>query len=199
MGEVRERAKPIVVAEYCKGCSRCLESCAHHCFAPGSAIHPLTGLVPVVVHLETCTGCALCFDACPEPYSLAKLSDAPGVDAGGTSQAMPPAAAPMAKGAVKTLRRNGINAGLFRPVTLWPFPIRAFIPLLTRARRILVVEASAGQLEDELRLALSHAEVRAPVSIERINRYGGVLPSHDEIVAHVIAGSSAARARGTAA
>ena len=53
-----------------------------------------------------------------------------------------------------------MKAGLFRPQTLWPFPIDAFLPLLTHARRIVVVEASAGQLEDELRLALSHAGVR---------------------------------------
>jgi 2-oxoglutarate ferredoxin oxidoreductase subunit alpha/2-oxoisovalerate ferredoxin oxidoreductase alpha subunit len=104
----------------------------------------------------------------------------------------------MAKGAVRTLRSRGIKAGLFRPLTLWPFPIRLLTPLLTHARRLLVVEASAGQLEDELRLALSHADAREVPVIERINHYGGVLPSHDEIVARVVSGSPA-RSRGTAA
>ena len=90
----------------------------------------------------------------------------------------------MAKGAVRTLRAAGINAGLFRPITLWPFPIRALLPLLDRVRRIVVVEASDRQLEDELRLAMSNAGAR-PLPISRVNRYGGVLPSHDEIVAQV--------------
>jgi 2-oxoisovalerate ferredoxin oxidoreductase alpha subunit len=91
----------------------------------------------------------------------------------------------MAKGAVEQLRDRGIKAGLFRPQTLWPFPIDAFLPLLARARRIVVVEASAGQLEDELRLALSHANARGVLEIESVRHYGGILPPHDEIIAAV--------------
>jgi 2-oxoglutarate ferredoxin oxidoreductase subunit alpha/2-oxoisovalerate ferredoxin oxidoreductase alpha subunit len=72
-------------------------------------------------------------------------------------------------------------------VTLWPFPILLLAPLLERARQIVVVEASARQLEDELRLAASNAGVLMP-PIERVNRYGGVLPSQDEIVASVQTG-----------
>jgi pyruvate/2-oxoacid:ferredoxin oxidoreductase alpha subunit len=95
----------------------------------------------------------------------------------------------MAKGAVTRLRAQGIKAGLFRPVTLWPFPIRLLTPLLERARRIVVVEASARQLEDELRLSASSAGVAKMPQIERVNRYGGVLPSEDEVVAGVRSGS----------
>lgn len=91
----------------------------------------------------------------------------------------------MAKGAVRTLRAQGVKAGLFRPVTLWPFPIRSLAPLLNHVHRIVVIEASAGQLEDELRLALSHAEL-SPIRIDGLHRYGGMLPSHDEIVAAVL-------------
>lgn len=87
----------------------------------------------------------------------------------------------MAKGAVRQLRAEGVRAGLFRPRTVWPFPIDALLPLLPRARRIVVVEASEGQLEDELRLALSHAGV-APPRIEHVRRMGGVLPGQREIV-----------------
>jgi pyruvate/2-oxoacid:ferredoxin oxidoreductase alpha subunit/NAD-dependent dihydropyrimidine dehydrogenase PreA subunit len=96
----------------------------------------------------------------------------------------------MAKGAIRTLRDRGIKAGLFRPLTLWPFPIRALAPLLDRAQRVVVVEASAGQLEDELRLAVSHSGARR-VPIDRVNRYGGMLPSHDEIVECVVNGCGA--------
>ena len=93
----------------------------------------------------------------------------------------------MAKGAVGTLRARGIKAGLFRPITLWPFPIRALAPVVGRARRVIVVEASAGQLEDEMRLALSRAEIEVRTRIEGLNRHGGVLPSQDEIVARALA------------
>lgn len=91
----------------------------------------------------------------------------------------------MAKGAVQQLRSEGVKAGLFRPQTLWPFPIDAFLPLLAHARRIVVVEASAGQLEDELRLALSHAGAHNLPEIASVRHYGGILPQQDEIVATV--------------
>jgi pyruvate/2-oxoacid:ferredoxin oxidoreductase alpha subunit/NAD-dependent dihydropyrimidine dehydrogenase PreA subunit len=88
----------------------------------------------------------------------------------------------MAKGAVRALRAEGIAAGLFRPQTIWPFPVKQLLPLLERAKRIVVVEASEGQLEDELRLALSHAGAPSGVDIGHVRRMGGVLPSQREIV-----------------
>jgi pyruvate/2-oxoacid:ferredoxin oxidoreductase alpha subunit len=88
----------------------------------------------------------------------------------------------MAKGAVRALRERGIRAGLFRPVTLWPFPIDHLRPLVRPGVRLLVVEASAGQLEDELRLALSHDGGGPRLQIDSLRRYGGVLPRLEEIV-----------------
>jgi pyruvate/2-oxoacid:ferredoxin oxidoreductase alpha subunit len=90
----------------------------------------------------------------------------------------------MAKGAVRALRDAGVRAALFRPITLWPFPVDALLPLVSRAARIVVVEASAGQLEDELRLALSHADI-APPEISHVRRMGGMLPQQRAIVEHV--------------
>ncbi len=87
----------------------------------------------------------------------------------------------MAKGAVRSLRDAGIKAGLFRPVTLWPFPVQTLLPLLERAQGIVVVEAGSGQLEDELRLALTYHTDRLP-RIEHVQRFGGVLPQQHEIV-----------------
>jgi len=87
----------------------------------------------------------------------------------------------MAKGAVRALRAQGIRAGLFRPQTLWPFPVRPLLPLLAGVRRMVVVEASPGQLEDELRLSLSHAG-RALPALSHVRRFGGSLPSQKEIV-----------------
>jgi pyruvate/2-oxoacid:ferredoxin oxidoreductase alpha subunit len=90
-----------------------------------------------------------------------------------------------AKGAVQALRAEGVRAGLFRPQTLWPFPTASLLPLLEHARTLVVVEASDGQLEDELRLALSHAGAGAKVAIRHVRRYGGVLPGRAEILAAV--------------
>ena len=91
----------------------------------------------------------------------------------------------MAKGAVETLRSEGIRAGLFRPITVWPFPIDLLRAPVRRAKRIIVVEASSGQLEDELRLALSKGGVRDYPEIEHVRRMGGILPQMEEIIAKV--------------
>jgi len=90
----------------------------------------------------------------------------------------------MAKGAVEIARDQGIAAGLFRPVTLWPFPIDALKEALPHVEHIVVVEASPGQLEDEMRLALSHAGI-APPPIASVRRLGGMLPQQSEILAGI--------------
>jgi pyruvate/2-oxoacid:ferredoxin oxidoreductase alpha subunit/NAD-dependent dihydropyrimidine dehydrogenase PreA subunit len=88
----------------------------------------------------------------------------------------------MAKGAVQQLRDRGIKAGLFRPITLWPFPIESLKPILQQVKGLIVVEAGSGQLEDELRLAMSHADISSHPPIHRIQHFGGVLPQQQEIV-----------------
>lgn len=90
----------------------------------------------------------------------------------------------MAKGAVEVLRNQGVRAGLFAPHTLWPFPIDSLREILPRVSTLFVVEASAGQLEDEVRLALSRADIRPP-KIGHLRRMGGVLPQVEEIVSTV--------------
>ncbi len=94
--------------------------------------------------------------------------------------------AQLAKGAIRDLRERDIRVGMFRPITLWPFPIAALTELTPGIAELVVVEASAGQLEDEMRLAFSHAGVHAPPRITSVRRMGGVLPSQAEIVEHVI-------------
>jgi pyruvate/2-oxoacid:ferredoxin oxidoreductase alpha subunit len=90
----------------------------------------------------------------------------------------------MAKGAVEKMRRQGIKVGLFHPVTLWPFPIDKLKGLLDHVTDILVVEGSPGQLEDELRLALSHADVHG-LRIHHLRHMGGMLPQESEILEKV--------------
>ncbi len=92
----------------------------------------------------------------------------------------------MAQGAVKELRERGIKVGLFRPVSLWPFPVDGLTEALARKPRVVVVEAGSGQLEDELRMALSRRGL-APPRIDHVQRLGGVLPQQREIVDRVAA------------
>ena len=93
----------------------------------------------------------------------------------------------MAKGAVEAARARGVKAGLFRPVTLWPFPIDALEALLPQIGHLVIVEGSPGQLEDELRLALSHAG-KTPPPISAVRHFGGILPSQDEILDSILEG-----------
>jgi pyruvate/2-oxoacid:ferredoxin oxidoreductase alpha subunit len=77
-------------------------------------------------------------------------------------------------------RAEGINVGVLRPITLYPFPTLNFQRLAKRARVFVVVEMSNGQLIEDVRLALDGAR---PVKF--LNRMGGNVPSHDEVLALV--------------
>ena len=82
----------------------------------------------------------------------------------------------IAKSAVTNVRKAGINAGMIRPVTLWPFPEKSISAVSERAKNFLVVEMSAGQMIEDVRLAV---EGRLPVHF--YGRSGGEMPSVDEI------------------
>jgi pyruvate/2-oxoacid:ferredoxin oxidoreductase alpha subunit len=90
-----------------------------------------------------------------------------------------------AKGAVQSLREAGLKVGLFRPITIWPFPTQQLLPILSHTKRLVVVEASAGQIADELRLNASRAGVTRLPEITSVRRMGGVLPQQAEVVDHV--------------
>lgn len=92
-----------------------------------------------------------------------------------------------AKGAVQALREQGIKVGLFRPITIWPFPSAALAAILPTTKRLVVVEASPGQIEDEVRLNMSRAGVTALPAITSVRHLGGVLPQQAEVVEHVMA------------
>jgi len=75
--------------------------------------------------------------------------------------------------------------------------VKALAPLLAKAKRIVVVEASSGQLEDELRLAVSKAELSAP-PIDNVRRRGGVLPQQVEMWSVSSAGTAVRKHEGVA-
>jgi 2-oxoglutarate ferredoxin oxidoreductase subunit alpha len=81
---------------------------------------------------------------------------------------------------VREARAQGIRVGLLRPVTLWPFPAERIAELAEQARGILVVEMNAGQMVEDVRLAV---EGRRPVRF--FGRMGGVVPFPDEILSEL--------------
>lgn len=79
--------------------------------------------------------------------------------------------------AVELAREQGIRAGLLRPITLFPYPYNAIRELTEQVHGVLVVEMNAGQMVEDVRLAV---EGRVPV--EFYGRMGGIIPSPEEIV-----------------
>ncbi|MFW6126485.1 MAG: 3-methyl-2-oxobutanoate dehydrogenase subunit beta, partial [Chloroflexota bacterium] len=73
-----------------------------------------------------------------------------------------------------------LKVGLLRPITLWPFPAGRITQLAEQVRGVLTVEMNAGQMVDDVRLAV---EGRCPVAF--YGRMGGVIPLADEILAEV--------------
>jgi len=92
-------------------------------------------------------------------------------------------AARVAKSAVKSLRDEGLPVGLFRPITLWPFPEQELARVTGRmvkgdpiARAVLVVEMNAGQMLHDVRVA-----VGKQIPVKFLGRMGGIIPMPDEI------------------
>jgi 2-oxoglutarate ferredoxin oxidoreductase subunit alpha len=86
-----------------------------------------------------------------------------------------------ARRAVAEARREGIRAGLFRPVTLWPFPERAFREVAGRARALLVPEMNAGQLCLEV-----ERHCAPPTVVARLNRIDGQPIAPDQILEQIV-------------
>jgi pyruvate/2-oxoacid:ferredoxin oxidoreductase alpha subunit len=84
--------------------------------------------------------------------------------------------------AMEELRRDGIRVGLFRPITLWPYPAKALIQAARKVQKVLVVELSNGQMVEDVRLALN-----GRVPAEFYGRGGGNVPSVREIQEQVLA------------
>ena len=93
----------------------------------------------------------------------------------------------VAQTAVKQARREGLKAGLFRPISLYPFPEERLAELALGARGFLVVEMNAGQMVEDVRRAVAG---RAPVAF--YGRMGGMVPMPDDILARIRAAAQLA-------
>ncbi len=86
-------------------------------------------------------------------------------------------AARLGQKAIEIARAEGLKVGLFRPITLWPFPSKAIAELAKGKKGILVSEINAGQMVDDVRLAINGA-----LPVEYFGRLGGIVPEPEEIV-----------------
>ena len=79
--------------------------------------------------------------------------------------------------AINNARSEGLKVGLFRPITLWPFPTKAIAGYAEKVKGMLSVELNAGQMVDDVRLS-----VNGKVKVEHFGRLGGIVFTPDEIV-----------------
>jgi 2-oxoglutarate ferredoxin oxidoreductase subunit alpha len=91
------------------------------------------------------------------------------------------AGARISRKAVELARERGVKAGLFRPITLFPFPAGELKATAKNAKGLLSVEMNAGQMIEDIRLAV---ECRIPV--KHFGRYGGVIHAPEEILKEII-------------
>ncbi len=91
------------------------------------------------------------------------------------------------RSAVDEARKQGIKVGLFRPITLWPFPSKELAQAAKRADQVFVVELSNGQMVEDVRLALNGTK-----PVEFYGRVGGNVPSVEELLEKIEAQVSTA-------
>ena len=87
----------------------------------------------------------------------------------------------IAKSAINELREQGIKVGLFRPITVWPFPYTQLAEAAKNAKALLDVEANEGQMLQDVKLAINGAK-----PVEYFGHCGSLMPTTDEIVAKIL-------------
>ena len=87
----------------------------------------------------------------------------------------------IAKSAINELRAQGIKVGLFRPITVWPFPYKELAEASKNAKALLDVEANEGQMLQDVKLAINGAK-----PVEYFGHCGSLMPTTDEIVAKIL-------------
>jgi len=84
------------------------------------------------------------------------------------------------RSALRALRKEGVKVGLFRPITLWPFPKKELAKAAEGVKKVLTVEMSAGQMIEDVQLTLKGGK-----DIDFYGRTAGMLPDIDEIIRRV--------------
>ncbi|WP_347719985.1 3-methyl-2-oxobutanoate dehydrogenase subunit VorB [uncultured Alloprevotella sp.] len=79
--------------------------------------------------------------------------------------------------AMDNMREQGLKVGLFRPITLWPFPSKELKRLSEKVKGMLVVEINAGMMVFDVQAAVEYN-----IPVQHFGRLGGIVPDPDEIV-----------------
>lgn len=87
-------------------------------------------------------------------------------------------AARIGEKAISLARKQGIKVGLFRPITLWPFPSKQLAKVAKNIKGVLTSEINAGQMVEDVRLAINGA-----IPVEHFGRLGGIVPDPEEVIA----------------
>lgn len=85
------------------------------------------------------------------------------------------------KSAAKKLRAQGLKVGVFRPITLWPFPTERLFQISQKVKKMLVVEMNMGQMIKDVKLA-----VNGNAKVEHFGRPTGKWVNVDEIIEETI-------------
>ncbi|OGW78468.1 MAG: 3-methyl-2-oxobutanoate dehydrogenase subunit VorB [Omnitrophica bacterium RIFCSPLOWO2_02_FULL_45_16] len=83
----------------------------------------------------------------------------------------------IARAGMELGRAKGLKVGLIRPITLWPFPEKTIADISGKAKKFLVVEMSAGQMVEDVMLA-----VKGRAEVDFYGRMGGGIPTEEEIL-----------------
>ena len=75
---------------------------------------------------------------------------------------------------------KGLKVGLIRPITLWPFPDKAIEDAAETAKKFLVIEMNAGQMVEDVRLAINGKAI-----VKFYGRMGGGVPGEEEILEQI--------------
>ncbi len=81
---------------------------------------------------------------------------------------------------VELARSKGLKVGLLRPITLYPFPKTAVKELVSKVKGFMSVEMNAGQMVEDIKLAVYEAGSNARVNY--FGRMGGIIPTPEEVV-----------------
>jgi 2-oxoglutarate ferredoxin oxidoreductase subunit alpha len=83
-------------------------------------------------------------------------------------------------GALEMAKKLGIEVGLFRPISLWPFPEKRVAELAAMGKKFLAVEMSMGQMVEDVKLAAN-----GKADVHFYGRCGGMIPTEEEVLAEI--------------
>ena len=84
----------------------------------------------------------------------------------------------VARNAIVEARKQGIKAGMIRPLTVWPFPKKPMLEAADKVKAFVSVELNMGQMKEDIELA-----IRCKKPVEMCRRTGGMIPTPDEVLA----------------